>query len=148
MPSTVDQRKVPSLSLKGWVTTVPEKLDKLLSYYFLSDHSQSDWFEVFSLPYHVATKGHAPRQIKNLMENDLIRFFTRYFTVSDRDGNMGTTPTVNVTIVDTNANGIEIGRYEIQTEIIVVVDGKQYSAEKAIQVLNSKISIIDRLNNG
>lgn len=132
-------RKVPSLSLKGWVNTVPEAIDKLLNYYFLSDHSQSDWYEIFSLPYHVALKGDSPSQIKSLMTNDLLTYFGRYYPNS---------PDVVITIIDKTSSGADIARYEIQTEIIVVEGGVQYSVGKAIQVLNSQITILDKLNNG
>lgn len=132
-------RKVPSLSMKGWVNTVPEMVEKLLDYYFLSDHSQSDWYEIFSLPYHVAVQGNSPNQIRSLMTNDLMTYFGRYFPDN---------PSVQIDVIDKTSAGSDIARYEIQTEVIVVEGGTQYSVAKAIQVLNSQITILDKLNNG
>lgn len=137
--STHVERKVPSLSTKGWISTVPEKADKLLCYYFLSEVGQSDWYEIVSLPYQVATKGNQPNHIKDLIEADLYRYFLAYFPEGVE---------VNVTIIDKRSDGSDIARYEIQTSVIVVVDGIKYSIAKLVSVVNSQITILENTNNG
>lgn len=137
--STQNERKVPSLSTKGWIATVPEKVDKLLCYYFLSEVGQSDWYEIVSLPYQVATKGNQPNQIKDLVESELYRYFLAYFPEGVE---------INVTIIDKRADGSDIARYEIQTSVIVVVDRTQYSVARLVSVVNSQITILEKTNNG
>lgn len=137
--STEATRKVPSLSTKGWITTIPEKADKLLCYYFLAEKSQSDTYDIVSLPYQIATKGNRPNQIQQLIESDLNTYFSRYYP----DG-----VDVNVTIVDKRDDGADIARYEIQTSVIIVVDRVKYSIAKLVSVVNSQISILEQTNNG
>ncbi len=139
MASTQAQRKVASLSTKGWITTIPETIDKLLCYYFLSEVGQSDWHEIVSLPYQVAVKGNQPNQIKDLVQSDLYRYFLAYFPEG---------ATVDVTIIDKRTDGSDIARYEIQTSVIVVVDRVNYSVAKVVSVVNSQITILENDNNG
>lgn len=138
MASTV-ARPIPSLSTKGWIYQTPEVADKLMCYYFLSERSQSDWYDVISLPYQIATKGNNPAAIKSLITDDLNMLFSRYFP----DG-----ADVSVEIIDKTSTGADIARYEIQTSVIIVVGGTKYSIAKLVSVVNSQISILANASNG
>jgi len=139
MSQATTKRMVPSLSTKGWIQTVPEKVDKLLCYYFLSERSQSDWYKIVSLPYQIATTGNQPSQLQQLVQNDLYDYFKRYYPEN---------VTCEVTIKDKREDGSEIARYEIQTSVIVVVDGINYSIAKLVSVVNSQITLLGNINNG
>lgn len=124
---------VSSLSLKGWVDTIPEELDKLLSYYFLSEKSQSLFYDIFSLPYHIASKGNSPKQIKTLITNDLTLYFHRYFPEG---------ATIDVEVIELDAAGNQKARYDIRVGITVRVDGRDYDVAKEVSIIDSQIGKI------
>lgn len=132
-------RPAPSLSVKGWIYQTPEVADKIMCYYFLGERSQSDWYDIVSLPYHIATKGNNPIAIKSLMTDDLGAIFSRYFPEGS---------TIDIEVYDKTADGNDIARYEIQASVIIVVGGVKYSVAKLVSVVNSQISILANAGNG
>lgn len=132
-------RPVPSLSTDGWIYSTPREVDRLLSNYFLSELSQSSFYRIYSLPGQIAKKGNQPKQMQNLVEQELHEYFLRYFPEG---------VTVNVVINEFDANNRPTSRYEIQVSVIIVVDGVKYSVAQLVSVLDSKIQKIAKLATG
>ncbi len=128
---------VPSISTLGWVKGVAEKLDLLLSYYFVSENSQSNTYagKVISLPYQIQQYGSDPINLKQSMTDTLTVYLERYFDAVD----------VSITTevpLETDPN-----RIHITVDIIVTQNGVRASAGKLIETINSKLSNIFDINN-
>ncbi len=71
---------VPTLSGRGWLTQTREKADQILSWFFVSDQSQSELFRgnVTSLAYLVHQYGHDKSLLTSQVESALSTYFRRY----------------------------------------------------------------------
>lgn len=131
-------KPVPTLSLSGWVNEIREKSDRLLSYFFYSDASQSNLYygNVTSLPDIIKRFGNEKDRIDREMREAMYNYLKRYFDIVDID--------VEVTIPDDPTDD----RMNLICRIAVGQNGIRYDFSKLVAIENSKIKeIIDR-NNG
>lgn len=126
---------VPSLSSSAWVTEPGEKADRLLSYFFLSEHLQSNLYagNVASLPHIIKTYGHDELALTSSMRDTLTTLFQRYFDEVDLD--------VKITTVDAKTLAISLSA-------ILTQGGVGYNMAKEISTLDSKVVKIMDANNG
>ena len=84
MPPTL-----PTVSTSGWVNDIAEKADRLLSYYFVSDYSQSNAYrgQIVSLPQQVQEFGHDALALERSMKAALETYFGQYFESAQVDVN-------------------------------------------------------------
>ena len=100
---------VPSLSEQGYVYSTGDKLDRLLSYYLLSDNNQSEIFKgsVVSYQHTIAAYQHQPDILTERVKNELEGYLTRYFNV------------VTVEVKYKNLKeGVNDGPYEVVIDVI------------------------------
>lgn len=127
----------PSLDPDGWVFSPMETADKLMADFFDANYSQTDIYlgNVSSFAYIVQiTKGNVNECIKKLQET-LTSYFLRYFS----------NVTVEVDSLDKEnlSSKAEISIYMTFTD----VDSQVYNLGKLIQMKNSRINKIVKLNN-
>ncbi len=130
--------QVPSLSASGWVGNISEKLDKLISYFFLSDFSQSHLYQgqISSLPYLIKECADNRSLLRSETKRVVMNFITPYFDTIQVD--------VTILAVDeTNPDNINL-----RVDATVTQDATIYSVGKEIQVVNSKVVAIFDANNG
>jgi hypothetical protein len=129
--------KVPTLSTSGFVGDIAEKCDRLMSYYFVSDASQSNLFrgKITSLPFQVQQNGHDEALLRDAIQRELDRYLTPHFDGTEID--------VATDIPNTD----DPNRINVTLRVIVTEDGKQYSLGRLISVINSKINKIVDINN-
>ena len=74
---------VPTLSPQGFVVSTGDKLDRLLSYYFITDTNQSNIFkgETISFQETVANYQRQPTLLCDRMKTELTAYLERYFTI-------------------------------------------------------------------
>lgn len=129
--------KVPTMSSSGFVEDIAEKADRLMSYYFVSESSQSNLYrgQITSLPAQIQQHGHDEVNLVEAVRNELTTYLSRFFDGMD----------VNVRSDLPNKN--DPNRINLTVNVIVVQDGKQYSLGRLVSVLNSKIVDIVDINN-
>ena len=131
---------VPTLSSDGFVTAIPSKADRLLSYFFLSQASQSNAYrgKIASLPSLIQQYGNDDYSLRTALERTLTDMLGSYFEQ------------VSVTVTVTKGDDTKVpGRMDVSVSVDVIDNGISYSFGRLVQVLNSKIQrIIDLNNNG
>jgi hypothetical protein len=130
-------QSVPTLSIAGFVSGVREKMDTLLSYYFVSEHSQSNTYRgrIASLPYQIQQFGNDPTNLKQVMEDSLRGMLGRYFDAVTVD-------------IDVNTPRPEDpNRVAIRVDIVVTQDGTTYSAGRLLNLTAGKLANIVNINN-
>lgn len=129
--------KVPTLSTSGWVSEIAEKADKLLSYFFVSEASQTNLYKgsITSLPEILKKHGNDEHDLRRVAQSTLQRYFALHFESAEVTVN--TRPTT------------EEGQYGLELEIDVTVleAGKQHSLGMLVSTLNSSIMKIANINN-
>ncbi len=128
---------VPTLSTSGWVGEISEKADRLTSYYFVSEHSQTNLYRdaVTSLPYQIQQFGHDEFELRQGVQGALSQYLNNYFD------------SVEVSADTSRPNPEDPNRITLTVSIIVTQDGVQYSLGRLIEVVNSKILNIIDINN-
>lgn len=128
---------VPTLSSTGWVNQPAEAADKLLSYFFLSDASQSQLYRgnVTALPSIIQRYGNDRNLIVRETERQLGDMLSRYFDSADVTAD-----------VDNPVAGDE-GRMNLRIIVNLKLDGQTYSLGRLITSLNSTILKIAEINN-
>ena len=128
----------PSLSSSGWVTSLAEKADLLISHIYTSDILQSSIYpnQVTNIQGIVEEFGHDPLTIVSGLRIALTSYLNRYYQSCDVE----VTTDAGITNL-TNKIGITV-------YCTVVEEGKTYSFGKLISVVDSKIASIIKLNNG
>ena len=109
---------VPTLSEQGYVYSTGDKLDRLLSYYLLTDANQSEIFKdvVVSYQHLIAQHQHQPNVLCGEVKKQLEQYLSRYFNVA----------TVEVTFKDLK-EGTNDGPYEVVIDAIAgdTIDDQQ-----------------------
>lgn len=130
--------RVPALSSSGWTEDIASRVDKLFSYFLLSEASQSNIYagHVTSLPAILQENPSSTTLLKTEVEDQFSRYMSRYF---DR---------AEVTVraeqnLETEGRGIDL-RIEAEVE----EDGKMYSVGRLISTVESSVMKIFDLNNG
>lgn len=130
-------RDVPSLSLKGWVKDPQPKADRLMSYYFTTNFSQTNLFRnsITSLPKQIQEYGHDIDQLCTVMERQMTAQFSAYFD------------NVSCRVRSDIPNPLDPTRYNLTVECFVSQDGKSYSLGRLIEVEGNAIKRIMQYNN-
>lgn len=129
--------KVPTLSSSGWVGELAEKADKLLSYFFVSEASQTNLYagRITSLPNLLKNNAHDDFDLRTAVQSALVTYLERHFDAVE----------VVVTTKENTLNG-EKG-LDLELDILVVQDGAQHSLGRLVSTLNSSIMKIMSINN-
>lgn len=129
--------KVPSLSGKDWVESLPEKADLLMSYYFVSEASQTQLYvgTIVSLPAQVQLFGHDEQELRFNIQKDLTTLLSPYFD------------NVEASVRTDLPNAADPNRINITVDVIVTEGGQRYSLSRLISTVNSKITEIVDINN-
>lgn len=127
---------VPTLSEDGWVTTPAGKVDKLLSYAYLSQASQSVLYNgnIVSVAKILAQHGTDEHGLKEELEAGFIKLMSGYFDSVEA--------TVSVTPDRDKPTNLTIN-----IQIYVVDDGYTYSAGHLLTTLDSNILRVFEINN-
>lgn len=138
---------VPTLSGGGWLRGMSERADALVSYFLVSDYSQSlaHLGKVKSLPYYIQQYGKDPAKLKSEAERKLSELLDAYFESAS----------VSVTIVEPDMESNQTagafkpadGRLDLRFNVIVREDGKNYSLGRLVSYMNSTLSRVVDLNN-
>ncbi len=129
--------EVPSLSPAGWVSGPAEKLDRLLSYYFVSEYSQTNLYQgrVKSLPMHIKRYGNDENALQDAMRQALEELLRPYFDQ------------VSVNITTDKPIKDDLGRINVMVDIQVQQDSVTYSAGRELETLNGTLMRIIDINN-
>jgi len=111
-------KAIPSLTTKGWIIETKDILEKILSYYILTDNGQSISFanNLINLPYTYFKNINDPEGMKIQIKNDLTTLLSRYFTISDIETKVKKNTEskfdilIYATIIDDKNNKIELGK--------------------------------------
>ena len=128
---------VPTLSSSGFISNPPEMADRLLSYFFLSEASQSELYygNITSLPDLIQKHNSETFVLEQAAKDQLTRYFSRYFD--------------NVEVQATTQ--IPRPGDENRTNLTVFVsftkDKSTYNIGNLVQIVDGKINEIVRLNN-
>lgn len=129
---------VPTLSKAGWSKGIAEKIDYLLSDFFTSEYSQSYLFSgsVSSLTYLIQRYQNDIPGLVDMTRQTLEDYFRSYFESV-------------IVEVKSDAGSIENPSNLVSLKIFcqVTENGRQYSAAKLIETIDSKIKRIVDLNN-
>lgn len=131
---------IPTLSSIGWVTTIEEKGDYLLSWFLTSEYSQSVLYHgrVASLQYLIKAHANDPSNLEADIESTLRQVFTAAF---------GDDTKVSVSVVEHDPEQ-EPGKLTIQLNCMIREDGLDYSLGRRVESLNGKLTKISNINNG
>ena len=130
-------KKIPTLSSSGWVSEVSEKADKAISYFFVSDHSQTALYpgNVSSLAYIVQQYGNDALALLSEMQRRVQTYMSHQFDEA------------NVSVTLAAVTEPDNGQINLKLLISVQENGKEYSIGRLIKALNSKVQEIINLNN-
>lgn len=126
---------VPSLSSAGFVKDPAIKLDKLLSYFFICDKSQSNEFRdiTASLPYLIKQYGDNPSNLSRETTTALNRMLGAYFDDVNID-------------VDVIVKVDKPEEYDMQVEGYVVHNQKRFALTRLLTVSNNSIAAVSEFN--
>ena len=127
---------LPTLSTDGWVNELAMKADRIMSYFFISDFSQTELYpdKITSLPYIIKVNAGDEMLLKSEMTRALNAYLSRHFDKADVS-------------VSTNITSDTDHRLEIKLIITVYENDVQYNLGRLIQTVNSTISSIVNINN-
>lgn len=130
--------EIPSLSASGWVGDVPEKLDKLLGYFLVSEKSQSFMFDgsIASFPAIIQNNTEQPDRLAGETRSTLVSMLSRYFDGAEVDA--------EATVPDDERPDL----INLVLDIRIMVEGRQYYAGRELSLINSKVANIAEINNG
>lgn len=126
---------VPSLSISGWHSTVPQKADAIVAYYMASEHSQTDVYRdaLISLAYDIQQNNQSPNALEKAIKTNLHNCLDRYFDLVE--------VTVNVTELEKDSNSLDI-----IVDVVVGEGGVKYSLGREIRAINDKVQSIININ--
>jgi len=128
-------KKIATLDPAGWVMAVSDKVDRAMSYFYLSQHSQTALYEdVEPLAYLVQQHGHSASAMRSNLESGVQRLLERQFEEA----------VVTVTLDDTTE---ESDRINLQLYAMVRDEATEYSLGHLIITANSKVKDIIDINN-
>lgn len=128
---------VPSLSTQGWLTTLGEKADRLLGYFFASEYSQSVSYygRISSLPYLVAIYKSKPTDLKSAINNSLTTLLSSFFEKVLID-------------VRVEADDESQTKYTIYLSTKIIDKGKTYELAHLINIKDSIVAKISKIVEG
>lgn len=127
---------IGSLSTEGWLKELAVKADRLLSYFFISEYSQTELYpgQISSLPYLIKQYGSNEEELRTQVSRQLQTYLSRHFEQVD------VTASTNV-ISETDY------RLELRLNITVYDNNVQYNLGRLVQSVNSKVLSIVTINN-
>jgi hypothetical protein len=119
-------RVVPTFTLSGWVKTPEERIDRIILYYTNTNPSQTLRYNghVVSLQSAIFRAGDSMDQLARIVAKDLTFVFTNNFPE-------GATVTVEAHAID------DSGRHNLEIEVVVTDNGKQYNAAQTLTRIDS-----------
>ena len=131
------KKVLPTLTVDGFVHSVPQTCDYLLAYFFLIQYSQSNLYygKISSLAYIIQENGHDEQTMLLRIQSTLTTLFNRYFDSVE--------VSANITRDEDNE-----AQYEIVTELIVRRGDISYNVGRQVSLINSVVQNIAELNNG
>lgn len=128
---------VPSLSAAGWIVSSAEKADALLSHFYESEKSQSYLYgqNITNCQWLLEQYGNNIIEITSQIRSALQVYLGRYYDA------------VNVEVTNDDNADNPSGKITLHIYIDVTEDGKTYSMGQLLNITNSKIQKIIRLNN-
>jgi len=126
---------VATLSAKGYVRSINEKLDSLLAYFFASDANQ-DYLHngyIVNLSALLQQCGQDIIKLKERIRSDLTQYLGRSFDE------------VIVSVDSDNDQGS--GKVNITISALVTQEGIQYDVANRLSLVNGKFEKITKLNN-
>lgn len=130
--------RVPTMSSKGFVVTLGDRVDTLLAYFFGSDYNQSDCYpdDNITFPYLMEHYNKRPTELAIQTENALRKYFRCYFKIVE----------IKVEVDDPTKPA-----YKLNLQIDVG-DGKSvasaYRKSQDIHVHDSQFKLLIKNNNG
>jgi hypothetical protein len=126
------------MSTIGWVESVEETADYLLSCFITSNYSQSVLFSgrITSLQYLVKEYAADPLGLESTL---------RTLLDEKMSGVFGNASNVIVNVEENPDNKRELA---IRFRCVITVDHKEYSLGKLVQFIDSKLISISKINNG
>jgi len=130
---------VPTLSSIGWIDTIEEKGDHVLSYFITSEYSQSVLYhgKISSLQWLVQRHGKNEVDLEREVNETLEGLMTRYF---------GDDTEVSVTVSERDPE--QPGKLTIHFQCIVREGSHSASLGRRVEFLNGKLANIATINNG
>jgi hypothetical protein len=128
----------PSLSEDGWVVSTQQQADYLLADFFASDYSQTQLYldKVSSAAYVIYKTQGDIIGTKNLLQNTLSDYFSRYFL------------NVNVDVTEV-PNELDLSRVTLAIFLTFIdLDGIFFSLDKVFDIVDGKAVNILSINNG
>lgn len=131
------ERAVPTLSSSGFVVQVAEKADRLLSYFFTSEASQSELYNgsIASLPDLIQKFNDQTTELVKATESLLSAYFSRHFD------------NVNVIASTNYPQPGDESRTNLTIRVTFVDKGQPYDLGRIVNIVDSKIAKIIHLNN-
>lgn len=129
---------VPTMDSIGWVSDVPNKLDRLLSYFYYSDYKQSDLYagQIVSLPRILQLAGNKANMAAPKVEDALKYYLGVHF---DR---------VNVEVSVVSPSDIASTTASLKIVIGISDSGKTQVTGDMVMISDGKIEDVIRMNNG
>lgn len=128
-------KKIPTLTPKGFVTSITDKTDTAMLNFYLSQYSQTNMYRGARrpLPYLVQQFGQDAKAFSDALDIELTTYLGRLFENAEVE-------------VDYTEDGKSIN---LRLDVIIRDNGREYSLGHEIQTANSKvIDIIDINNTG
>lgn len=133
------KKSVPSLSMRGLVDNVGDRVDLLLSYFLIANYSQTELYysKITSLSYLVKRFGNQPSeltaQIKRVLSQQLLRYFE------------GALVECSYTYLSA---GLSSGPYQIRIVITALdANGVRVNIASDLDIIDGKFKEIARRNN-
>lgn len=109
---------IPSLTTKGWIIETKDILEKILSYYILTDNGQSISFanNLINLPSTYYKYINDPEGMKIQVKNDLTTLLSRYFSIIEIETSIRKITEskfgilIYATVIDEENNKVELGK--------------------------------------
>jgi hypothetical protein len=130
---------VPSLSSIGWIRDAVSKADTLLSHFYVSDKRQTALYgnNVSNIQGVLQRSGHDIVALTQELRLELTKYLERYYD----------TVNVDVRAQEITEEGVKTGKYTLRIYCMATEDGQQYSFGKLLQISNSKLINVFKLNN-
>lgn len=129
---------VPTLSAAGWVFSLGEKIDKLMSHFVNSDSAQSQLYpgHVANLPYLVRRYGHDETALVRECRRTLELYLGRYFPEG-----------VNVEVTYDNQKLSDSGQIDLRIAVDVLHEGQRYSVGALLETDGTSFKSYVQMNN-
>jgi hypothetical protein len=120
--------RLPTLTTAGWVDDVVTMSAKLIDYFLVSEHSQTQLYRgnITSMTYLVQRYGSEPSALADHTRSQLYNYLSHYFDEVQ---------------VNTDADNLDSanGRYNLRIDVMLTKDGQQHSLGRLLEIGDSRI---------